>query len=68
MKNKTILLIVFSLAATAVAYLCWNKKKEWLSGLGLGTGMLNSQLGPSYEGFTLDNTQDKKEGYCGACS
>lgn len=69
LKPKTILYIVLGIATVSVVYMCWNKKKEWLSGLGYGTGMLGSNYGPIYEGFTPDaEKKDTTEGYCGACS
>lgn len=66
LKNRTILLIIVAAAAASVAYMCWNKRKEWLSGLGLGTGMLNYGIGPSYEGYEPDSEKNQK--VCGACS
>jgi hypothetical protein len=68
MKNKTVLIIVLALAAASVVYMCWSRKKEWLSDLGYGTGMLNQGIGPTYEGFAFNEKDENKEGFCGACS
>ena len=69
MKTNTILLIIIAVASVSVAYMCWGRKREWLSGLGYNTGALNYQLGPSYEGYTPNAEKESvKEGFCGACS
>jgi hypothetical protein len=72
MKTKTILLLIIASATAYIAYMYWGKNREGLSGLGLGTGLLNQGIGaPSYEGYTPNaekKEEKQKEGFCGACS
>lgn len=67
LKNKTILMIFIGASVAVIAYMCWNKKKEWLSDLGLGTGMLNYGIGPTYEGYE-SLVEEPKKGGCSVCS
>jgi hypothetical protein len=70
LKTKQILLLIIAAATGYIVYMYWNKRKEGLSDLGLGTGMLNYGIGaPSYEGYKPNvEKEEKKEGFCGACS
>lgn len=66
-KNRTLLIIVIAAATASIAYMCWNKRTEWLSGLGLGTGMIDYGIGPSYEGYEPNSEKKEPKGVCGAC-